>query len=52
MLSEITHVAADVIRGPSGNFDHTIELSKGSGAGIREGMPVVAKVYAGHYATK
>ena len=42
VLSAIPHVAADVIRGPSTNFDHTIELSKGSDAGIREGMPVVA----------
>src|SRR3954447_6744694 len=42
VLSEIKSVSADVISGPATNFAHTIELSKGSDAGIREGMPVVA----------
>jgi rod shape-determining protein MreC len=42
ILSTIPHVSADVIAGPATNFEHTIVLSKGSDAGIREGMPVVA----------
>jgi rod shape-determining protein MreC len=42
VLSSIKNVSADVIAGPVTNFEHTIELSKGSDAGIREGMPVVA----------
>jgi rod shape-determining protein MreC len=42
VLASIPKVSADVIAGPSTNFEHTIELSKGSDAGIREGMPVVS----------
>jgi rod shape-determining protein MreC len=42
VLSTIPNVSADVIAGPATNFEHTIELSKGSDVGIREGMPVVA----------
>jgi rod shape-determining protein MreC len=42
VLSSIDNVTADVIGGPVTNFAHTIELSKGSDAGIREGMPVVS----------
>src|SRR4051794_6571829 len=42
VISEIKSVSADVIAGPATNFVHTVELSKGSNAGIKEGMPVVA----------
>jgi rod shape-determining protein MreC len=42
VLATIKHVSADVIGGPVSNFVHTIELNKGSDAGIREGMPVVS----------
>jgi rod shape-determining protein MreC len=42
VISEIPNVSADVISVPATNFEHTIEISKGSDAGIREGMPVVA----------
>jgi rod shape-determining protein MreC len=31
-----------VISGPSSNFAHTIDLDKGSRAGIKKGMPVVS----------
>jgi rod shape-determining protein MreC len=30
-----------VVSGPTSNFSHTVELDKGSGAGIEVGMPVV-----------
>ncbi len=35
-------VTANVILGPAGNYESTIVIDKGSGAGIAEGMPVVA----------
>ncbi len=35
-------VTANVILGPAGNYESTIIIDKGSGAGIGEGMPVVA----------
>jgi len=35
-------VTADVILGPSGNYESTIVIDKGSSAGIAKGMPVVA----------
>jgi rod shape-determining protein MreC len=31
---------ARVVSGPIGNFDHTVEIDKGSGAGIKAGMAV------------
>lgn len=35
-------ITANVILGPSGNYESTITIDKGSGSGIAEGMPVVA----------
>lgn len=32
---------ARVVSGPTGNFDHTVEIDEGSGAGIRVGMAVI-----------
>lgn len=41
-VNGIPTTPARVIAGPVSNFSHTIEIDKGSGDGIREGMPVVA----------
>ncbi len=41
ITSQIPTVLARVVGGPSSNFEHTIELSKGSDAGLKAGMPVV-----------
>ena len=38
--THLPNVTADVIGGPVTNFEHTIELDKGSDAGIHVGMPV------------
>ena len=35
-------ITANVILGPSGNYESTITIDKGSDSGIAEGMPVVA----------
>ena len=35
-------VTANVILGPSGNYESTIVIDKGSSSGVAEGMPVVA----------
>ena len=40
-LGDIDTVAARVVSAPVSNFEQTIELSKGSGDGLSEGMPVV-----------
>jgi rod shape-determining protein MreC len=40
-LGDIPTVVADVIGGPPSNFSHTIEIGKGTGDGVQEGMPVV-----------
>jgi rod shape-determining protein MreC len=41
-IGNIQGVRARVTSGPVSNFAHTIELSKGTEDGIREGMPVVS----------
>lgn len=41
VLSQIDSVVARVVAGPSGNFDRSVQIDRGSEAGIREGMPVV-----------
>jgi rod shape-determining protein MreC len=41
-IGEIPHVAARVVAGPTSNFSHSIEIDKGSKAGIKAGMPVVS----------
>src|SRR6476660_7661223 len=43
-ISQFTNlpaVTAQVISGPLTNFEHTIEIDKGSSSGIKVGMPVV-----------
>ncbi len=40
-LGNVPTVAARVVSGAPSNFDATIEIDRGSGAGIRVGMPVV-----------
>lgn len=40
-VGDIPTAAARVVAGPASNFTHTIELDKGSGAGVEVGMPVV-----------
>jgi rod shape-determining protein MreC len=39
--SQVPTVTARVTAGPLTNFEHTIELDKGEGSGIKVGMPVV-----------
>ena len=41
-IGDIQGVRARVVSGPVSNFAHTVELSKGTEDGIREGMPVVS----------
>jgi len=41
-FTDLPSVTAQVIAGPSTNFEHTIEINRGSDQGIRKGMPVVA----------
>lgn len=41
-LAAIPMVAAEVTTRPTSNVDQTIEINRGSGAGIEVGMPVVA----------
>jgi rod shape-determining protein MreC len=38
---DLQAVTARVVSGPIANFEHTIEIDKGEGAGIKVGMPVV-----------
>ena len=40
-LGNVPTVAARVVSGAPSNFDATIEIDRGTGAGIKEGMPVV-----------
>lgn len=40
-VGDIPTATARVVAGPSSNFSHTIEIDKGSDAGLRVGMPVV-----------
>ena len=40
-LGNVPTVAARVVSGAPSNFDATIEINRGSGAGIKVGMPVV-----------
>ena len=41
ITAQIPTVLARVVGGPTSNFEHTVELSKGSDAGLKQGMPVV-----------
>jgi rod shape-determining protein MreC len=41
ITSQLPNVTARVVSGPLSNFDHSIELNRGSDAGIKVGMPVV-----------
>src|SRR3954471_4785164 len=41
-FTQLPSVTAQVTAGPSTNFEHTIELDRGSDQGIKKGMPVVA----------
>lgn len=41
VLSQVDSVVARVVGGPSANFDRSVQIDRGSEAGIREGMPVV-----------
>ncbi len=41
VVSKIPKVTARVVSGPVSNFEHTIELDKGSDDGLKVGMPVV-----------
>jgi rod shape-determining protein MreC len=38
---DIESLAAQVTSGPESNFSHAVEINRGSGDGVREGMPVV-----------
>jgi rod shape-determining protein MreC len=40
-VGDIPTATARVVAGPGSNFSHTIEIDKGSDAGLAEGMPVV-----------
>ena len=40
-FTQIPAVTAQVISGPLTNFEHTIEIDRGSASGIKVGMPVV-----------
>jgi len=41
VLTQIDSVVARVVGGPAANFDRSVQIDRGSEAGIREGMPVV-----------
>ena len=41
-VGDLARSTARVVAGPVSNFDHTIEIDKGTDDGIREGMPVVS----------
>lgn len=41
LVSDVPTVTASVSSGPIANFDQTLTLDKGAGAGIKVGMPVV-----------
>jgi rod shape-determining protein MreC len=41
-LEGIERATAAVVQGPTGNFERTVVIDKGSDAGIRVGLPVVA----------
>jgi rod shape-determining protein MreC len=41
-VGDLPRTTARVISGPVSNFDHTIEIDKGTDDGIREGMPAVS----------
>lgn len=41
VLSQTESVLARVVGGPSANLDRSVQIDRGSDAGIREGMPVV-----------
>ena len=41
-VEDVTGVVARVIGGPSGNFERTLTLNKGTSQGIVTGMPIVA----------
>ena len=41
-IGDVEAVTSTVVYGPVNNFDHTIEIDKGSDDGIAEGMPVVS----------
>jgi rod shape-determining protein MreC len=40
-FTQLPAVTGEVIAGPLTNFEHTIEINRGSGSGIKVGMPVV-----------
>jgi rod shape-determining protein MreC len=40
-VGNIPKVAAKVTSGPKSNFDHSVEVGKGSDDGVKKGMPVV-----------
>jgi rod shape-determining protein MreC len=41
ITDQLPHVLARVVAGPVSSFEHTVEISKGAGDGIKVGMPVV-----------
>ena len=41
-IGDIQKVAARVVAGPTSNFSHSVQIDKGSSAGIEVGMPVVS----------
>ncbi len=41
-VEDVTGVVARVISGPTGNFERTITINKGTSQGIQAGMPIVA----------
>jgi rod shape-determining protein MreC len=41
-IGEVPRTTARVVAGPTSNFSHSVELDKGSKAGIKVGMPVVS----------
>jgi rod shape-determining protein MreC len=41
-VGDLPKAAARVVSGPSSNFSHSVQIDKGSKAGIKVGMPVVS----------
>jgi rod shape-determining protein MreC len=41
-IGDVPRTVARVVSGPTSNFSHTINIEKGSSAGVRAGMPVVS----------